>query len=59
MRDKSIKSGMTTPFWHLALQQVLSQMNSTEQGLSSEEAKLRLSRDGANRLNGKKPAGPW
>jgi P-type Mg2+ transporter len=59
MRDKSIKSGMTNPFWHLGLQSLLSQLNSTEQGLSSEEAKLRLSRDGANRLNAKKPTGPW
>lgn len=46
-------------FWTLAVERHLEKLQTTAEGLSSEEAGKRLKRLGANRLNGKKQTGPW
>jgi Mg2+-importing ATPase len=44
-------------FWSVSAEQQLKLLATTPQGLTSEEANLRIKRYGANRLNGKKEAG--
>lgn len=59
MRVNQSKSSDSKPFWNQSAQQLMMQLESTEQGLASSAAELRLARDGANRLNGKKTPGAW
>lgn len=44
-------------FWNVSAEQQLQQLTTTRQGLTNEEAKLRIKRYGANRLNNKKEVG--
>src|SRR5665811_859857 len=44
-------------FWNSSIEQKLQQLTATRQGLTNEEAKLRIKRYGANRLNNKKEVG--
>jgi Mg2+-importing ATPase len=44
-------------FWSLSSQDQLKRLSTTSQGLSSEEARRRIKRFGANRLNNKKQTG--
>ncbi len=44
-------------FWNIPAEQQLKQLNTTVQGLSTEEAGRRIKRYGANRLNNKKQTG--
>ena len=43
------------PFWSLSAQQHFQQLNSSEQGLASDDAQARLKQYGPNQLNHKKP----
>ncbi|MDD1630339.1 MAG: HAD-IC family P-type ATPase, partial [Methylococcaceae bacterium] len=45
-------------FWAIAIEAQLARLQATVKGLSDEEAKERIKRFGANRLNGKKQTGP-
>lgn len=59
MRAKPGPSTPSNPFWHRDVQQQVAQLDSSEHGLSHQGAALRLSRDGTNRLQGKKPTRAW
>ncbi|MFZ2172002.1 MAG: cation-transporting P-type ATPase [Methylococcaceae bacterium] len=54
---KSDKPDHPEVFWHLSSEQQLEKLAATRQGLTNEEANLRIKRYGANRLNNKKEAG--
>ena len=45
----------SNPFWSLSAQQHFQQLNSSQQGLSSDDAQARLKQYGPNQLNHKKP----
>ncbi|MEY4211655.1 MAG: hypothetical protein RLZ92_2036, partial [Pseudomonadota bacterium] len=48
-------TGNPQPFWSLSAQQHFQQLNSSEQGLASDDAQARLKQYGPNQLNHKKP----
>src|SRR6476661_4748129 len=59
MTDKATdirQSQKTAGFWSLSAADLLSQLQTTAQGLSDDEARLRLARYGANHLNAQKRA---
>ncbi len=53
----SSKPETINAFWNTPAEQQLKQLATTLQGLSDEEAKQRIERYGANRLNNKKQTG--
>ncbi|MDD2725183.1 MAG: HAD-IC family P-type ATPase [Methylovulum sp.] len=53
------KTTNDNPFWHKSIDQQLTRLGSSLQGLSQRDAEIRLKRDGANRLNDKKKTGAW
>ena len=57
MTTKSDNADHPKAFWHLPSEQQLEQLATTRKGLTNEEAKLRIKRYGANRLNNKKDVG--
>ena len=54
---KSDSTENHSAFWNISAEQQLQQLTATRQGLTNEEANLRIKRYGANRLNNKKEAG--
>lgn len=59
MPIKHLEIKMTTPFWHLPIPDLLEQLQSHEQGLSQQEAEIRLKRYGHNRLHNHQAVSPW
>jgi len=57
MTTKSDNADHPKAFWHLPSEQQLEQLATTRKGLTNEEAKVRIKRYGANRLNNKKDVG--
>jgi Mg2+-importing ATPase len=55
--NKSDNSNSQATFWSLSIDQQLQQLNTTAQGLTSEEANQRIKRFGSNQLNSKKDTG--
>ncbi|MDD5273026.1 MAG: magnesium-translocating P-type ATPase [Methylovulum sp.] len=53
------KAKNSKPFWHNPIEQQLTQLHSSPQGLAQQDALLRLKRNGANRLNGDNKIGAW
>ena len=54
---KSDSTENHSAFWNTSTEQQLQQLTATRQGLTNEEANLRIKRYGANRLNNKKEVG--
>ena len=57
MSKKSDNADYPKAFWYLSAERQLEQLATARQGLSNEEANLRIKRYGANRLNNKKDVG--
>src|SRR6056297_3353747 len=59
-QDTSIPSSQTDWQWHsLDVDEVLAKLKSSQEGLSAEEARLRLDRYGPNRLSQVKRRSNW
>ena len=54
---KSDSAENHSAFWNISVEQQLQQLMAMRQGLTNEEANLRIKRHGANRLNNKKEVG--
>ena len=57
VNTKSDSTENRSAFWNSSIEQQLQQLTTTRQGLTNEEANLRIKRYGANRLNNKKEVG--
>jgi len=55
--EQPVNSKSQSVFWSTSVAQQLQQQNTTDHGLSAEEANQRIKRYGANQLNNKKAAG--